>query len=515
MNRLLLAGVLALACVAGACSGGGIPVAPPPTGGFSNASLKGNYAFLMSGTSASTGDPFSRIGSFIADGNGGITMAVEDANDAGTVNTVPFLGAPSSSYSVQSNGQGTLILAVSPTSTLSFSFSLSTSSFGYIIQTDGSSTVSGYFQLQTLANAFSPSYAFDFSGIDINQGSANFSASASLVGQFTTNGTTGVTGGLIDINDGAALTSTTIGTAGIGPDPTYGATFGRGTFVVDGLQFIYYMIDQQHLLCIEGTDGQFATVGSATAQSSVPTTTAQLAGSFVFIVGGATGGTGPAGPITRAARFTSDATGALTNVFLDQNFSGTHKTFPGSTITNAALTIDPAGSGRGTLTFTDSSTSVVFKYIFYLSSATSGFIQDVGNNDILDGSLSLQQAGPFALSSQAGNYIVNWSGFNGNNSFEEDFVGQFALSTSTTNNITGATDYAELGNNQVITGAALTGTLTITGDGTLGGAKANTAAIAAGNQSFGFNAYILDSNNIVLIGTDSTRVVLGTATRQP
>ena len=57
--------------------------------------------------------------------------------------------------------------------------------------------------------------------------------------------------------------------------------------------------------------------------------------------------------------------------------------------------------------------------------------------------------------------------------------------------------------------------LTITGDGTLGGTKANTVTITAGNQSFKFNAYILDSSDIVLIGTDTTRVVLGTATKQP
>jgi hypothetical protein len=511
MKRLLLAAALVFACFTAACSnGGGISSAPPPTGKFSTSSLKGNYAFLMTGTSASTGDPLSRVGSFIADGNGGITLAVEDANDAGTVNTVPFLAAPSSSYTVQSNGQGTLTLGISPTSSLTFSFSLSTPSSGYIIQTDGSSSSSGYFQLQTLSNAFSPAYAFDFSGVDINQGT-----SASIIGQFTTNGTTGITGGLVDVNDGAVLSSTSIGTAGIGPDPTYGATFGRGTFVIDNLAYTYYMIDQQHLVCLEAGDGQFATVGSATAQTAVPTTVAGLANSFVFVVGGSTGGTGPAGPISRAARFTSDGSGALTNVYLDQNYSGTHKTYPGSTFTTPAITIDPAGSGRGTIQFTDSSSNVAFSYVFYLSSATGGYIQDITKNDIMDGSLSLQAAGPFALSSQAGNYIVNWSGFNGNTSFEEDFVGQFALSTAASSNISGATDYAELGNNQVITGAALTGNLTITGDGTLGGSKANTATITAGNQSFKFNAYILDGSNIVLIGTDTTRVVLGTATRQP
>ena len=465
----------------------------------------------MSGTNATTGNPISRIGSFVADGAGGITMAIEDANSAGNLSpAVSFLTAPASSYTVQSNGQGTLTLAQSTTGALTFSFSLSSTSFGYIIQTDGSSSSSGFFQLQTLSNAFSASYAFDFSGIDVNA-----STNASIVGQFTTNGTTGITGGLLDINDGTQLTSSTAVTAaGIGPDPTFGATFGRGSFVLDSLVFTYYMIDQNNLVVLEA-DSNFATIGSATAQTNVPTTVAGLAGNFVFIVGGATGGTGPAGPISRAARFTSDASGNLTNIDLDQNDAGTHLIFPKSTFSNPSITIDPSGTGRGTLQFTDLSSTAVFSYVFYLSSATSGFIQDISNNDVLDGSISSQAAGPFTLSSLAGNYVVNWSGFNGNNSFEEDFVGQFALTSATTSNITGATDYAELGSGQVITAAAMTGNLTITGDGTRGGSKANTAAIQAGNQSFTFNAYVLDNNNIVLLGTDTTRIVLGTATRQP
>jgi hypothetical protein len=471
----------------------------------------------MSGTDAgggpSVGAPISRIGSFTSDGNGNITGAMEDVNEDGAINTITF--QPSgSSYTIQSNGQGTLTLAVSSTVALKFSIALSTSSQGFMIETDGGFSASGGFQTQSISTTFSPAYAFDFSGSDITSNGG----SISLVGQFNTNTTNLITGGSLDVNDDATLSGQqSITSVSILQDSANFATFGRGSFSINGLLFFFYVTDASHMVVLE-EDNQFATVGSAIAQTSVPTNTSGLNGSFVFLVGGgAISNNSTLGPITRAGRFTSDGTGNLTNIYLDQNYSGTHKTFPQSTATSPIIAIDSAGSGRGTVQFTDSSSGQVFSYIFYLYSATSGFIQDVGNLDIADGSIYLQSGSPFTLSSLGGKFIANWSGINGNNSFEEDFNGQFTLSSATSNNVSGSVDYAELGssNNQIVTGAALTGTLTINGDGTLGGTKANTAVIQAGGQNFSFNAYIIDNKSILLIGTDSTHVVVGTVINQP
>jgi hypothetical protein len=516
MKRLLLSGVLVLAGFTVACSGGSIAPAPPPTGGFTNSNLKGSYTFSMSGADAgggpSVGAPVSRIGSFTADGNGAITAGLYDVNESGSVNTITLLP---STYSIQSNGQGTLTLAISSTVALKFSIALSSNSQGFMIETDGGFAGSGGFQAQTISTTFSPSYAFDFSGSDITSNGG----SVSLIGQFNTNGTNLITGGSLDVNDDATLSGQqSITSVGLLQDSANFSTFGRGTFTLNGLPFVFYVTDGSHMVCLEGFDTTFATVGSAIAQTSVPTNTSGLNGSFVFLVGGgAIANNSTLGPLTRAGRFTSDGTGNLTNINLDQNYSGTHKTFPQSTATSPSITIDPAGSGRGTVQFTDSSSGQVFSYIFYLYSASSGFIQDVGNLDIADGSIYLQSGSPFTTSSLAGKFIANWSGINGNNSFEEDFVTQFTLSSATSSNISGSVDYVELGasNNQIVTGAALTGTLTINGDGTLGGSKANTAVIQAGGQNFNFNAYIIDNKSILLIGTDNAHVVLGTVINQP
>ena len=511
MKRLMLCCALGLACFTAACSNGGsIPGAPTPTGNFSLASLKGGYAFSMSGTNVTSGNPLSRIGSFIADGSGHITAGIEDVNSVGSTGTLSFTPSPTSSYTMNANGKGTLTL-VNSSGTLTFTIALSTPSFGYIVETDGSSTASGFFQLQTLGSTFGAAYAFDVTGLDLGTG-----ASLSVIGRFTTDGSSGVTGGVEDINDDATITAQqAINAAAFGLDPNSGngATFGRGTMTIGLSSFVFYYIDSTHLLLIEGNDQVAALVGSATAQGNIPTAAASLASSFVIDVGGGTGGTAALGPLTRVGRFTSDGTGNLTNIALDQNVAGIHLGFPKSTFSNPAITIDPTGTGRGTVKLTDVSSGAIFSYVFYLSSLTGGYIQDVSNNDIADGSISMQTGGPFTLSSLAGNYIVNWSGFNENNQFEEDFVGQYVQSTGTTSNVTGEVDYTEIGSNSIVTGAALTGALTITGDGTSGGSMANTATIQAGGQTLSFFVYIVDSNNIVLFGTDK-HVVLGTATKQ-
>ena len=68
--KLFLSVVILAASIAAACGGGGstTPPPPPPVGKFSNASLKGQYAYSMSGEDLN-GAFIARVGSFSADGN--------------------------------------------------------------------------------------------------------------------------------------------------------------------------------------------------------------------------------------------------------------------------------------------------------------------------------------------------------------------------------------------------------------------------------------------------------------
>ena len=534
-TNFILGAALVLGSFAAACGGGGRTFTPPPPpgpgpqGNYSLASLNGTYAFSMSGTSNSLFAPsIARIGSFHADGQGNITMAIEDVNDGGSFSTFNFTAAPASTYTVAADGKGTLTLShpdpanSSVADVFTFSIVLTSTSGGLMVETDGSSTMAGNFRLQNITNTFATAYAFDFSGLDLGSGD-----SASFVGQFTTNGVSGVTGGVMDVNDGASPTGPlTIQPGTIVPDAVNFSNFGRGTLTLTttvssqilNLNYVFYMVDATHMVFVEN-DSIAETTGSAIAQNNVPATVAALPGSFVFAVGGGAFSTNLFGPLARAGRFTADANGALTSVALDEDFVGGVNVFPASGgFSNISFTIDPAGTGRGTLNFTDVSTNEDFVFIFYLASPTQGFMQDNSASVVADGTITAQ-SGAFTAASMAGQYAINWSGVNLVSAFEEDFVGVLPISSASSNNISnGVLDFTELGDGKIFTDITANGFFTLQGDGSLGGAQGNalqlTTLSKAPSTTFNFRAYVINSNTILIVGVDGERVALGTLIRQ-
>jgi hypothetical protein len=533
VKRIFLAGNLTLGLYAAACGGGNGTFTPTPTptptpqGSYSLASLNGTYAFSMSGTDNTQGLSISRIGSFHADGQGNITMAIEDVNDGGSFSTFNFTAAPASNYTMNSNGKGVLTLShpdvVNPSVADNFTFSiaLDSTSSGLMIETDGSSTMSGNFRLQSISSTFATAYAFDVSGLDLGN-----STSVSFIGQFTTNGVSGVTGGEMDVNDGASPSGViNLQPGTITLDATNFTNFGRGTMTLSttlnsqllNLSYVFYVVDGSHLVLVEN-DTVAATSGSATAQTAVPSTVAAFPGSFVFAVGGGAISQGVFGSLSRAERFTSDANGSITNLSVDEDFGGGVNAFPkAGGFSNVTLTIDAAGTGRGTLNFTDVTRNQPFQYVFYLASASQGFIQDDSANVVADGSITAQ-SGTFTAASMAGSYAINWSGVNLANGFEEDFVGVIPVSSASSNNISGGVlDFTELGDGKIFIDIPANGLLTLQGDGTLGGTQGNALQLTTAqtpSTTFNFRAYLVNANTIILVGVDSGRVVIGTAVRQ-
>src|SRR5262249_17442550 len=141
---------------------------------------------------------FARVGSFSANGAGAITGGLEDVN-SGTIPGTATLQFTSGTYSISSNGKGTMSLTNS-TGTLQFTIVMTSSTSGLMTQVDGNASASGNFSIQTPA-AFSvaninTNFVFDFSGQDPN------GIPESIVGQFTGNGGGGGSG-VLDDNDGA------------------------------------------------------------------------------------------------------------------------------------------------------------------------------------------------------------------------------------------------------------------------------------------------------------------------
>ena len=524
-NFLILAASLALAFLVAACGGGssGISANPAPTpaaGPYSNASLNGTYAFEMSGQDS--GGAFARVGSFTVNGSGVVSGGVEDVNSS-SIPGATTLSFTSGSYSIQSSGKGSLSLTNS-TGTLQFSVVMTSSTNGLITETDGNATASGNFTVQdttTFANLTSNingPYVFDFSGLS-PQG-----VGESLIGQFTGNGGGGISAGIVDVNSGAVASGVqSIAGASFTQDAVNGSSFGRGTATLTAngstFNFAFYMVNASRMRFLR-VDFPALAVGDAVAQTgTIPTTPAGLSGSFAFVLAGSS----ISGNDVRAGRFSLGG-GAIDTTTLqmdddDSSNSGSGNSNPAAipegSLSAATYALDAtnAGTGRGTLTFTDSKAGT-FSFIFYLVSPTKAVIQDNSPGIVADGSMQMQTGGPFTTAGQAGNWAFNWVGASINATTggfgEEDFLGQYTLSSSAM--ISGGVDFTELSAASVVTNAGISGSLTLEGDGTGRNAYKVTLATSP-STTLNFSAYFVDANTMFVVGTDTHRTITGVVVR--
>ena len=525
--RLLFLFTVAFATFITACGGNGsAPPLPPPVGMYSNASLNGQYAFSMSGESAASGGvPISRVGSFIADGNGNITAAIEDVRDLSGASVLNPINFGTGTYTINADGRGTIVLGTG-SSSLTLSVTLTSVSQGLLIQIDGGATSSGSLIKETAsafsATSFNGNYVFDVSGTSVSGG---LSAPLTVTGRITADGSSKLTAGVLDENDGNQSAPSGVINSGVSGsfqmDSQFGANFGRGLLTLSYTAygtpitrtFAFYIVDGTRVKWLE-EDGLAVTQGDAVKQSAaIATTNAGFTGSFVYLVGGVLNNV----PVARVARFTANGPGSLAQVALDDNLNGHHGSITSSSsVTSAQYTIDAAGSGRGTFTFNDSHLGT-FNAIFYLISPTQAAVQDLSAGLISDGTMLAQPAGPITNASLAGNYAFNWSGTilqtKSFAQFEEDFLGQYALSGPGV--VTGAIDYVELSffNNPINLDIPLAGALSIVGDGT----ASNTAQYlirSSPSATLHFAAYVVDANTTFLVCTDGNRVSPGSAIMQ-
>lgn len=526
MKRILAAVTMAMAGFLAGCGGSGSNITPPPpAGNFSNASLNGQYAFSMSGVDLNSGAYIARIGSLAADGQGHVTSGLEDLVDLGSGGPASLVTFSNGTYEIQANGRGLIVLNVTGGGSLQVSVSLQSSSHGYLAQTDGLASTSGALELQTplqfSGNAINGKYVFDFAGISF----AGTSPSViSLVGQFGADGNGNVTGGVADANDSAfAPTGATVLTASTYQLDTNGngTNFGRGMMTLDGRTFAFYIVDSSRVEMLE-EDSLGGSSGPATLQSGViPTQNSGFNGSFVFLTGGSQT-TGNFGPDARAGRFTADGAGGIGTIsFFENNDGNTAQLSPSSGISGTSYAIDTtnAGSGRGTFTFRNSSVGTV-TYVFYMYSPTRAVIQDVSAGIVADGTMISQSATSFTAASVAGNYSFSWSGVQlvAPSPFDENYVGQYVQTTAGTSNIAGVVDYAQLGLNTINTNgvtlnAGISGTLTISGDGT----QNNGYKIAIGGPSpftVNFVGYFGDNGTVLMVCSDGNRTTAGVASPQ-
>jgi hypothetical protein len=524
VRSLACAVLLSFSFLLAACGGGGSNVPPPPpSGSFTLASLKGQYAFSMSGVDPS-GAFIARIGSFNADGAGNIISGLEDVLSLanGQASLVSFTGG---TYQVQSNGRGLLLLNASGGGGLQLNFDLQSPSGGFLLQTDNAASTSGTFTLQTPSHFANGGllghYAFSLAGIAFSTTATNSVAPIALTGEINADGNGNITGGVMDTNDGnqaqpSGATAVSASTYNLDTNGN-GTNFGRGSMSFAGRSYAFYIVDGTHFVVLE-EDSLGGSTGDALQQnSSLPTSNSGLTETFVFLTGGASvlGNQGGA-PVATVGRFTFDGSGGLNGVTADDNNNGRQVHIQnGSNVASATYAVDTnfPGSGRGTFTFTNSGTGT-YNFVFYLISSTQAVVQNISNGYIAAGPMYAQAAGPFSLTNLAGNYVFNWSGVQlGSSSavpFEEDFIGQYALANSSSNSVSGVIDYVELGlsSNTLFTNVGLTGNLVINSDGTADN-KYTYVLNNSPSATIHYQVYFVSTSTAFLVTSDTNRTTAG------
>jgi hypothetical protein len=431
---------------------GSITITVTPTAANNNATLSGQYAFLVSGFDDATGDRFAYIGSFTANGSGTITAGIEDQNLPSSVSTFAIQG----SYTVGTDNRGTMTLGTPGAVSIKFAFSLGAFNSGVatkldVIEFDDSNGTSGrrgsgVAYLQNAA-AFSTAsitgpYAFQFIGQDSTAGTRLVD-----IGSFTATGSTTVTGSF-DSNDNGSFTTNTAFLASLTAGAAT-ATNGRVAFAETSGgsdTHVWYIVSATHVLSME-TDAEGSSgliCGEILQQTSTSFTNSALTGNVVLYTTGLSSTSGNSYVQAGVLNFNSLSSNG--SISLDTNDGGAQNTI------STPFTYVVAGTGE---TFLTPSTGTPLD--LFLIDTNKAFVMDEGSL-VNAGMLEAQAAGPF------NNTFVNGSYFDG--LVESAPVAAEGVSSgvafSSGNGVVFATSDQSNTGGQLLTGQAQTITLTIT-----------------------------------------------------
>lgn len=493
-HKLLLGltlGSLFFALACGSSNSNSFPV----TGGFSNASLSGQYAFRLSGTLIQLDtnnnpvvDSYTEAGVFTADGAGHILNGTEDFNDSTGFATSSFTG----SYQMSKDGNGTMTLNIGG-GTLNFSFTMVSSSKLYLTEADAflnfSANAAGEaVQQNTSAFAAPPNGNFVFR---VHQ-TFPTTVSEGTVGLLTS--TNGAITGNLDVVRSNSFSSLTF-TSGTLSTPDAN---GRGTLTYTDSQnvitnFQYYVIDANTFWFME-TDPNTLGMGTAEKQAGGSLT---LSGNYAFGSNGDTnaniGGVRTVGVFTAGGGTITD--GAFDSVqdgtsVVNQPFNGTYT---------------EAANGRVDVTFVPTSGSAAqIDEVFWMVNPSRAFFLANDVNKVEEGTIDLQQINTFVTSDLSGQYALVMDGnLQGNTLLTRsgtlipDGNGNLTLNEE-------ANSLSSLPGN--INDVVLSGTYTMSGNG--------RATAAVNTLSSNLVLYMVSSGQAYILQNDSGTEVSGQITLQ-
>lgn len=372
--------------------------------GAHNTELSGHYAFLLSGYDTH-GNRVAVAGSFVADGSGGITSGVEDINDTGLA-TQTSLAINSGTYSLGADNRGKITFTNSAGDTYTMALAVGdlvagTAEEGSAVEFDSSGyLMSGVIEWQNTTaflNAdLKGNYVFSFTGSDMA------GSRMAVAGQFTADGSGGITGGMFDADDNGTAT---VGAA-IASTSTYNVNAssgtGRGTATFNGIlppHYALYVVSAGKMLVLStdtaSTSGLVA--GEIDAQSGGPYSNGSLSSAVVMGVDSTVSG----GSQVMLGVVTFDGTGSAT-FSMDENNAGTLATVTGK----GTYTVPGATTGRFTIALPQG----LLVLVGYLVSPNQAFVLG-SDGDVTVGSFQVQSAGLLTTSS------LNFAGFFGDRAF--------------------------------------------------------------------------------------------------
>jgi hypothetical protein len=455
--------------------------APVTISGYSTSSFQGQFAFSMAGSNAS--GAFFRAGSFIADGAGKLSAGIEDVNAAScaATNPISFVGT----YTISADGRGTMTFADGCTPS-TFSFVLVNNNQLQITGFDSSGTAAGQANLQdpTYFNAggLIGTYVFDFAGV--HGGSA-----LSEIGEFTSDGLGNITSGLVDTNDGGAISSQVpfTGSYVVNSD-------GRGTATLGSLNFSFYIVSRGSAKFVGTPNTTTAGTVTGVASQQSPNATfdaTSLNGNIVFSLAGPV----PSVSLTTAGSFSVDGNGHITTGVLDENVSG--PAIQNMAFSNGTYVV--AATGRGIATFTTASHT--YNLVFYLSTPGNAVLQETDSGRTSNGSLAQQQPTAFSLASIQGNYALQSSGLSPTSPASVQTIAGPVVANGAGAISSGTID---------INSAGTPASETVGGTYTLPASNGRaTLALNPSMDNRNFAVYVVNSTQVFVVGIDAGRLASG------
>lgn len=394
--------IVAVGCGSSSNSGGG-----GQNQGFSNASLKGQYAFTLRGV----GTPdrvnsflFVEGGVFTADGNGNLTAITDDFIE----NLTPGLNNQATGiYQINKDGSGDLQFNFTNGTVAQYHITLSDDNHFYMEEDEGFNTSSGSGEKQdTTKFASVPSGTFVIQTHDLLAGNAKVGVTTWTTGQISGTG---------DVLSGGILSPVTI--SGTAQPPSN--TTGRGTVTITDdtgtSHYVYYVVNATKLRLFNTDATSSLGIGRAEAQTGGPFSAASLNGSYVF---GSAGETLNVDGIHSIGLFTTDGAGNVTAGSFDFVQDGNPVT--GITL-NSGSTYTVNASGRVDLTLKLSTGTTSEKVMFLVSPSRALFLVNDPTN-VEDGTVD-KQSGAFSNGSLNGQAALFMDGLDEVNVLFKDRVG--------------------------------------------------------------------------------------------